>query len=1836
MAENRWGRFWYTGDILDLMKTDYAYASAILANLSDDLLDEKTVVILDEANMLGASKYAELMQEVRASGAKVISIQDPYQISSLERGDIARGMIDRIRDKGENVHEIKSVIIRQKSEWMRQASILFNEHRTVDGLKMYWEDEQGNRRMRPNMDGVGFSAMPHIEGANSVSEAIEKIVGAYVADYEYNLNNPEQAKSQLMLASTHEAVSLLKEETKQALQAKGLIEKEDKQIEIDGKHYSFAIGERVLFTKNDHKGSYVRNCTGDVNSSGLHGVKNGTFGNILDIQGSEVTVKLSDRVVEFDLKEYDYITSGYAVTINKSEGMTVDIRYNYGDRVNSADKELVSNTRHKYDSYTVFLKPVFGDYKGYINSVRVAHSDNVADYEDYGGNKQAETNVKHFMEVREKVAEIVNIISISQIDEDKFSSNPDQEQAMNERAKQVEKLEEQYKYLKEFKGELTSLASIISSDWQAHRLYAGRNNLKQESIELLAGTRKDLVGELEHEIREEVKEYMGDVRNLRSLREEISKTHPAGLMSLHEDYKQYEALKHKIEDKAQQMVDVNLLYKLHFVRLETKEIKGKDGEIATQVYDSFGVNVTDYTARISWKYVEKQAEQYKLNLIKKDYLSKFGVSEIKDVQDYLSSKAIIGSIVDRYKVDGKIKWDQLNSSEHGKLYKQSIGKRDQLALSIFHDVEKRGQILFALTSMDKGAKLVKGRGLGEKEFNAFAESVAENAKVVDSLLKEAGRSEEKEINSNELDQRLKANIATLAIEVWGLPKKPPLKEDTKMRIGNNNSKEVFLKEGKYSDYEAGERRQDVWTLFDKYIEQKGLDSLDKKTTALKWLGTLSYENDTSNLWNQAQASEYNKKHTQESIQKMEELYFNSKPLKNTIGERYLKEQRKITVIPETLSLRFIDDKKGARLLAFTTNKEGDRVGVQQIYLDRREAFKLEHIGGKGKINTGQMKEAFTLLKQDNKNNTIYIAEGLETGLSIVSAGVHGSVIVTHGIANMENVEVEKGDKVVICADNDSDKFKQGKSVASLKQLEDVTKSFYKQGADISVIRPNIAGQDFNDVLKDKGVGGVQEYLDIVTDINERSVALPQLSQDPDQALEDLVNVRHFRKGLRSEDFDRLRYELSVIKEMGFSNYFLMVTDIVDYAKDKDIDMGYGKGSAVGSLVAYVLGITKVNPVEHDLSFERFLNKNRQEMPDIDLDIQASRKGEVLNYLKGKYGFNRVAHLGEIDKNGQHKAHQCGVAILSSDIQKLDNVVYNRKTDMLVMGSDYRDAEKRGIVKFDLLSSANLDVKEKTILYAKQKSGEEEGVALDEQGFAFKCLSNNDTRGVFQCSSKHAQNILHKVKPTNKEELANTLALIRRPMEDGKYSIDYVNEYVRGVERRSEVLADILKDTKGVLLYQEQVMEIGQKIGKFSPEESDDMRRSMKGKNKEDINQFREEFIKNAIGLFGIGGELKKQEAEGLWDEMSRFSKFADNKSHVVAYADQAVDSAILKMDYPFEFARASYESAIAHNAKSETKEMTREVLKQAKLAELKTELTRYEKSPEIQQRIREHYRQVEQGQSLDTVFFATKEDLTERLVRSQKDEHFGKTVHSRYFAESVTAILENKNSNQELKFDELDHVINVTGYAKDRATGKLGTFRQYDRINLDEINKAYRVVDMESRLLMEGKSVAEAQTSASTMYNDHTNSIDKYMNEFKSEFGLDNLEQGQLQVTTNCILQMQEKLGEEPNQGQIKEIVEFSTKLEEVSTVLKQGELIKLEDMLDRDLTKEELEKLDDKMTWFENSMISEFIKDKDLTLDDIEILANEKLKEFEREMPDQAKNIVEPQLDHGPAGPSI
>jgi len=453
---------------------------------------------------------------------------------------------------------------------------------------------------------------------------------------------------------------------------------------------------------------------------------------------------------------------------------------------------------------------------------------------------------------------------------------------------------------------------------------------------------------------------------------------------------------------------------------------------------------------------------------------------------------------------------------------------------------------------------------------------------------------------------------------------------------------------------------------------------------------------------------------------------------------------------------------------------------------------------------------------------------------------------------------------------------------------------------------------------------------------------------------------------------RLAREVDIIRQMQYPGYFLIVWDFIRYAKERNIPVGPGRGSAAGALVAYALGITDIDPLQNELLFERFLNPERISLPDIDIDFCMNRRGEVIDYVTQKYGRDQVAQIitfgtmaakaaikdsgramdipyADVDRIAKMVPNTLNITLdqalqnspplaaayenepqtkeLIETAKRLEGLVRNSgvhaagvviapkpltdlvplhrtKNDEIVTAYDMKAVEKLGLLKMDFLGLTTLTIIDDALRLIEQTSGvriDLQKLELDDDTTYQRVFHTGLTSGVFQFESHGMRDVLRRYKPTSVEDLTALNSLYRPGPIQGGMIEDFIERKWgrKKIEYELSELEPHLKETFGVIVYQEQVMQIANHLAGYSLGEADLLRRAMGKKDPDAMAKQRERFVRGAVER---GHPSKK--VEKLFDLMEQFAGYGFNKSHSAAYALLAYQTAYLKTHYPVEFMAA--------------------------------------------------------------------------------------------------------------------------------------------------------------------------------------------------------------------------------------------------------------------------------------------------------------------------------------------
>lgn len=588
------------------------------------------------------------------------------------------------------------------------------------------------------------------------------------------------------------------------------------------------------------------------------------------------------------------------------------------------------------------------------------------------------------------------------------------------------------------------------------------------------------------------------------------------------------------------------------------------------------------------------------------------------------------------------------------------------------------------------------------------------------------------------------------------------------------------------------------------------------------------------------------------------------------------------------------------------------------------------------------------------------------------------LVVTNDLHYVEQSDAEAHD-VLLC-------IQTGKTVDDENRMSFGTSEFYLKSAEEMAalfgagrIDPSVRESAMENTL------AVAEACNVEFDFHSKHLPVYRLPKGEDENSY-LYKVclagakKRFGDPLPAEVLERLEYELGVIRQMGFASYFLIVWDFVRYAHENGILVGPGRGSAAGSLVAYCLEITNINPLKYGLLFERFLNPERVTMPDIDIDFCFERRERVIDYVVKKYGEANVAQIitfgtmaaraavrdvgralnfpyAEVDRIAKMIPMELNISIeealqKSPDLKELyekdervrklltlsmaleglprhasthaAGVVISREPlvkhvplqktgeDGMVTQFPMGTLEELGLLKMDFLGLRTLTIMEEAVRLIKESTGrvvDLSNLPLDDEA-TYQLLSQGDTDGVFQLESSGMRSILRELKPNVFEDIIAVVALYRPgPMEQIPTFIQSKHGQIP-IQYPHPKLEPILKETYGVMVYQEQIMQVAATMAGFSLGEADLLRRAIGKKKREILDQQREVFVKGCLK----NGHPEKL-ANEIYDLIVKFASYGFNKSHAAAYALVAYQTAFLKANYPTQFMAAQLTGVMSQSEK---------------------------------------------------------------------------------------------------------------------------------------------------------------------------------------------------------------------------------------------------------------------------------------------------------------------------------
>jgi len=510
---------------------------------------------------------------------------------------------------------------------------------------------------------------------------------------------------------------------------------------------------------------------------------------------------------------------------------------------------------------------------------------------------------------------------------------------------------------------------------------------------------------------------------------------------------------------------------------------------------------------------------------------------------------------------------------------------------------------------------------------------------------------------------------------------------------------------------------------------------------------------------------------------------------------------------------------------------------------------------------------------------------------------------------------------------------------------------------------------------------VYESLAVAETINltieQGTFHFPKSGYDnPKETLTGFTHQELLKRGLRNDTYvSRLNRELQVINDMEFAEYFLVVKDLVEYARLRGIPVGPGRGSAAGSLVSYLLGITGLDPIRHGLLFERFLNSSRRSLPDIDIDFCQENRKQVINYLKDKYGDDKVASIVTFNRFGAKKAirqvarvydipikdadaiakrllgdtikdsvakdatlvqlkqdnprlfetseqlegfveypgtHASGIIVAPRPLWEYVPLARQARDGSIITQWDLEGCEKIGLVKFDILGLETLTVIRRAELLIEERHGVK--LSLDSipqtHPEVYQLLCKGDTEGVFQCYSDGMKRLLADMQPDCFDDVIAAIALFRPgPLESG-----IADSYIKRKHGKEKVtyvhpdLEEIMKNTYGTMVYQEQIMRLASTLAGFSLNEADELRKAVGKKLPEVLAKIKERFLDGCK----VTGKIVVGTAAEIWDQIEKFGRYGFNASHSASYAYLTYYTGYLKCFYPTEFFTANLTQEIGN------------------------------------------------------------------------------------------------------------------------------------------------------------------------------------------------------------------------------------------------------------------------------------------------------------------------------------
>ena len=691
----------------------------------------------------------------------------------------------------------------------------------------------------------------------------------------------------------------------------------------------------------------------------------------------------------------------------------------------------------------------------------------------------------------------------------------------------------------------------------------------------------------------------------------------------------------------------------------------------------------------------------------------------------------------------------------------------------------------------------------------------------------------------------------------------------------------------------------------------------------------------------------------------------------------------------------------------------------------------------------------------------------------------------HGIkeesfVNSQIIQLSKEIGAKVVATNDSHYTERTDAIAhdailclqTNKQITDFPRmkfsgsEFLKSGAEMFELFAELKAKHSSNFIREIVEQNTLEILEKIENyqiLEDRQAKLPKSPVPPGESdesyLRKLAYVRAEKRygGLNESIRERLDYELRIIEDSGFAGYFLIVADFISYARKQQIPVGPGRGSAAGSLVAYALGITDIDPLRFKLLFERFLNPERKSMPDIDTDFCIERRAEVIDYVRKLYGEEKVSQIitfnkltskavikdisrvmgysyrdsetlakmvpvvrgkprkiswmienhpefkeayqkketGEVIKlalkvEGTNKTfgvHAAGIIIGNRNLQELVPLAKSKEKGVVSQYPMDHLADL-GLLKMDFLGLRNLTVIERALQIVAKASGQDKidisQISLEDP-LVYQMLSRGDLMGIFQLeTSSGMKQVAREMKPSNIEDISAIIALYRPgPLDTGM-----IDEFIQRKQGKRKIvyktpeLKEILEDTYGTIVYQEQIMQIAQKLANFSLGQADLLRRAMGKKKPAEMEKYKDLFLEGCKK-----NQIKLSIAEELFEMMLAFAEYCFNRSHSAAYALISYQTAWLKAHYPVEYLTALMSSV------SQDQDKTRSYITEAKKLEIQV------LPPEIN--------------SSGSNFTA---------LPKKREIRFGLAAVKNVGEKAVQEIIRARNSQETKSFDSLEHL----------------------------------------------------------------------------------------------------------------------------------------------------------------------------------------------------------------------